>query len=374
MEKKLGLIVNPVAGMGGRVGLKGSDGSEILKKALELGATPQSPQRTIQALGQMEKLKDQIEIITCPGDMGENEAKELGFSVDIIGAGTINAGKSSAEDTRKAAGQMKALNVDLILFAGGDGTARDIFNAIGDRVTVLGIPAGVKIHSAVYGKNPKSSGELAALFLEDKIKELQEAEVMDIDEDAFRSGRVTAKLYGYLRVPYEKKYVQNLKSGGVAGEQANLEMIANYIVDTMDDESFYIIGPGTTTRPIMEKLGLSNTLLGVDVVCRKKLAANDVNEQALLKIINNQKAKLIITTIGGQGYILGRGNQQISPEVLKMIGKENIIIVSTRDKLNLNFGSPLLVDTGDETVNQWLCGYYRVVVGYGDVIMHRVST
>lgn len=366
--------MNPVAGMGGKVGLKGSDGSEILKKALELGATPQSPQRTIQALRQLERLKDQIEITTCPGDMGENEAKEFGFLVKVIGAGTINQEKSSAEDTVKAARQMKELNADLILFAGGDGTARDIYRAIGDQITVLGIPAGVKIHSAVYGKNPKSSGELAALFLEDKIKELQEAEVMDIDEDAFRSGRVAAKLYGYLRVPYEKKYVQNLKSGGVAGEQTNLEMISNYIVDNMDDDYHYIIGPGTTTRPIMEKLGLSNTLLGVDVVYRKKIVANDVNEQALLRIIGDKKVRLIITTIGGQGYILGRGNQQISPEVLKMIGKENIIIVSTRDKLNTNFGSPLLVDTGDETVNQWLCGYYRVIVGYGDVIMHRVTT
>lgn len=359
--------------MGGKVGLKGSDGSEILKRALELGATPQSPQRAMQALQQLEGLKDQIEIIAYPGEMGENEAKELGFPVNVIGGGTVIGGKSSAEDTRKAAMQMKELNVDLILFAGGDGTARDIFSAIGDQVTVLGIPAGVKIHSAVYGKTPRSSGELAALFLQDQVKELQEAEVMDIDEIAFRSGRVAAKLYGYLRVPYEKKYVQNLKSGGVAGEQATLEMISNYIIDNMDDDHYYIIGPGTTTRPIMEKLGLDNTLLGVDVIYRKKLVENDVNEQDLLRIIGNKKAKLIITTIGGQGYILGRGNQQISPEVVKLIGKENLIIVTTRDKLNLNFGSPLLVDTGDEAVNQWLSGYYRVVVGYGDVIMHRVS-
>jgi predicted polyphosphate/ATP-dependent NAD kinase len=372
MKKKLGLIVNPVAGMGGRVGLKGSDGPEILMKAIELGAKPQSPKRAIQALQRLLDIKDQIDIITYPDDMGENEVRELGMSPVVIGS--IVKGITTPEDTQIAAMQMKEIGVDLILFAGGDGTARNIYNAIGDQVIVLGIPAGVKIHSAVYGQNPKSSGELAALFLQDKVKEVQEAEVMDIDEEAFRAGRVSAKLYGYLKVPYEKRYVQNLKSGGVAGEKATLEQIANYIIDNMDDEHYYIIGPGTTTRPIMEKLGLKNTLLGVDVVYRKKLVANDVNEQSLLKIIEGQKAKIIVTTIGGQGYIFGRGNQQLSPEVLTKVGKENIIIVSTRDKLNTNFGSPLLVDTGDEEINEWLSGYYRVIVGYEDSIMHRVSS
>jgi len=372
MKKKLGLIVNPVAGMGGRVGLKGSDGPEILQKAIELGAKPQSPKRAVQALQRLINLKDEIDLITYPDDMGENEARELGFSPVVIGS--IIKGKTTPEDTQLAAKQMQEIGVDLLLFAGGDGTARNIYNAVEDQVVALGIPAGVKIHSAVYGQNPKSSGELAALFLQGKVKEVQEAEVMDIDEEAFRAGRVSAKLYGYLKVPYEKRYVQNLKSGGVAGEKATLEQIANYVIDNMDDDYYYIVGPGTTTRPIMEKLGLPNTLLGVDVVYRKKLVANDVNEQSLLKIIDGKKAKIVVTTIGGQGYIFGRGNQQLSPEVLKKVGKENIIIVSTRDKLNTNFGSPLLVDTGDEEVNDWLKGYYPVIVGYDDIIIQRVAS
>lgn len=370
MKKKIGLIVNPIAGMGGRVGLKGSDGPEILKKAIELGATPQSPKRAMQALQRLVELKEQIDIITYPDDMGENEAKELGFFTVVLGS--ITKGQTVPADTQLAAKQMQEIGVSLILFAGGDGTARNIYNAVGDQVVVLGIPAGVKIHSAVYGQNPKSSGELAALFLQDKVKELQEAEVMDIDEEAFRLGRVSAKLYGYLKVPYEKRYVQNLKSGGAAGEQATLEMVANYIVDNMEDDYYYIIGPGTTTRPIMDKLELKNTLLGIDVVYRKKLVASDVNEKSLLQIIKAKKAKIIVTIIGGQGYIFGRGNQQLSPEVLTLVGKENIIIVSTRDKLNANFGRPLLVDTGDEEVNTWLSGYYRVLVGYEDIIMQRV--
>lgn len=357
--------------MGGRVGLKGSDGLEILKKAIELGATPQSPKRAMQALERLLDIKDQLDIITYPGDMGENEAKELGFSPMVIGS--VTKDHTRPEDTQAAAKQMQEMEVDLILFAGGDGTARNIYNAVGDQVVALGIPAGVKIHSAVYGQNPKSSGELAALFLQGKVKEIQEAEVMDIDEEAFRAGRVSARLYGYLKVPYEKRYVQNLKSGGVAGEQATLEMVANHIIDNMEDEYYYIIGPGTTTRSIMEKLELPNTLLGVDIVYQKKLVANDVNEKEILQIIEGKKAKIVVTTIGGQGYIFGRGNQQLSPEVLTKVGKENIIIVSTRDKLNTNFGSPLLVDTGDEKINAWLSGYYRVIVGYEDTVIQRVA-
>ena len=143
------------------------------------------------------RYKDQLDIITYPDDMGENEVRELGMSPVVIGS--IVKGMTTPEDTQLAAKQMKEIGVDLILFAGGDGTARNIYNAIGDQVIVLGIPAGVKIHSAVYGQNPKSSGELAALFLQDKVKEVQEAEVMDIDEEAFRAGRVSAKLYGYLK-------------------------------------------------------------------------------------------------------------------------------------------------------------------------------
>lgn len=371
-KKKLGLIVNPVAGMGGRVGLKGSDGEAILRRAIELGAVPQSPGRAIQALERIAAIKDEIDLLTCPQEMGENEAIKSGFLPIVIGSGT--KGQTTPEDTIRAAKQMKELEVDLILFAGGDGTARNIYHAVGDKQIVLGIPAGVKIHSAVYGQNPNSSGELARLYLQGKVKELHEAEVMDIDEEAFRAGRVSAKLYGYLKVPYEKRYVQNLKSGGVAGEQAALEAIANYVVDQMEEDFIYIIGPGTTTRVIMDKLGLKNTLLGVDAICNRQLVANDVNESQLLHLLEGRKAKIVVTTIGGQGYIFGRGNQQLSPAVISKVGKENIIIVSTRDKLNSIFGNPLLVDTGDEAVNAMLNGYFRVIVGYDEAIMQRVAS
>ena len=369
--KKLGLIINPIAGMGGRVGLKGTDGLDILEKAKKLGAKPQSEERAVETLKRLEPLKDKIELITYPEEMGETASVRCGFSPRIIG--TIKGFMTAAADTQQAARNMSDLGVDLILFAGGDGTARDIYRAVGDSSVVLGIPAGVKIHSAVYACNPVISGDLAALFLEGKIKKIIEAEVMDIDEENFRRDIISARLYGYLRIPYKNRYLQRVKAGSSEDERYSQEAIAFEIIKNMSDEFYYIIGPGTTTRAIMEKLNVDCSLLGVDMVYRKRLAGKDLSESELLEKIEGKKAKLIVTPIGGQGYLFGRGNQQISPEVVECVGKENIIIIATKQKINSLFGHSLLVDTGDETADRLLNDYFRVITGYREYVIYNVT-
>jgi len=370
-EKRLGLIVNPVAGIGGRVGLKGSDGAEIQKRALELGAVPQSLDRAIQALERIKSIKDDLEVITYPGEMGEDAVTACGFEPTVIGS--IKQGETTAEDTRIAAQEMLRLKVNLLLFAGGDGTARDIYSAVGEGIPVLGIPAGVKIHSAVFATNPISAGDLAVLYLRGRVSSLREAEVMDIDEEAFRQGIVSAKLYGYLKIPFRRRLVQSLKIASRPGEKASLEAIACDVVDRMGDDYLYIIGPGTTTRAITSKLGLNKTLIGVDVVFKRKLLASDVNESQLLNLLERREAKIIVTPIGGQGCIFGRGNQQISPEVIKRVGKDNIIVVSAPEKIDSLGGRPLWVDTGDRAVDRMLSGYMRVVTGYDEQVICKVS-
>jgi predicted polyphosphate/ATP-dependent NAD kinase len=383
-RKRLGLIINPIAGMGGRVGLKGTDGAHILKLALQLGARPEAPKRAMAALEVLFSIKDEIELLTYPGDMGENQANAMGFSPVVLGtkAGPHSGessrvwelGRTTSEDTEQAALDMLRAEVDLILFAGGDGTARNIFNAVGDKVPVLGVPAGVKIHSSVYATSPRDAGHLVARYLKGQVTLVKDAEVMDLDEDAFREGRVTAKLYGYLRVPYEEHLVQNLKSGSTESELAALDGIADRIIEEMEPGMAYIIGPGTTTRPIMEKLGLAATLLGVDVVLNKRLLIADANEGQLLQLLDDGKfAQIIVTVIGGQGYVFGRGNQQLSPEVIRKVGKDNIRIIATRGKLNALNRRPLLVDTGDDELNQMLKGYYRVLVSYDREVMYRIG-
>lgn len=370
MRKTLGLIVNPIAGMGGSVGLKGTDGEEILKKAKKLGAKPIAPARAIEALKEISPYKQNIKLVTYPYDMGENEAKACGFDPIVIGS--IDREKTTSIDTKNAAKDMLKLKVDLLLFAGGDGTARDICEVVGDQLPVLGIPTGVKMHSGVFAINPKNAGILALMFLQRNI-ETRKAEVMDIDENAFRQQRLSAKIYGCLRVPYETRMVQNVKVGGISTEREALEEIASFVIDNMQDDYLYIVGPGTTTKHIMEKLGLRYSLLGVDVVHKGKIIALDVNELQLLKLISSKKAKIIVTIIGGQGFIFGRGNQQISPKVIQKVGKDNIIVIATENKLMSLSGGPLLVDTGNEKVDEMLKGYIKVITGYGKTVIYKVA-
>jgi len=370
-RRRLGLIVNPIAGIGGRVGLKGSDGAAIQAKALALGAVPRSLERAAQALGRTKRVKD-LEVITFPGEMGEDTARVCGYEPSVIGA--ITPGATTASDTQNSALQMQRLDVDLLLFAGGDGTARDIYAAVADTLPVLGIPAGVKIHSAVFGTNPISAGDLTALYLEGRVFDLREAEVLDIDEDAIRHGTVSAQLYGYLKIPYRGSLVQSLKTPSAPGEQAAMGAIACDIVDGMEVDWLYVIGPGTTTRAIAIELGLEKTLIGVDVVRNRELVARDVNERQLLELLEGKQGKIVVTPIGGQGYIFGRGNQQISPLVIQQVGRDNIIVISTTSKIYSLLGRPLLMDTGDRQVDALLGGYISVITGYNQEMIYRVSS
>jgi predicted polyphosphate/ATP-dependent NAD kinase len=368
--KKLGLIVNPIAGMGGSVGLKGTDGEAILRKAIELGATPLAPSRTIEALREITQSKNDFELISCPHEMGETEASACGFNPTIIGS--MKTGNSTPRDTRDCAAQMLTLGVDLMLLAGGDGTARDVYDAIGDRLPVLGIPTGVKMYSAIFAISPRIAGKLAMRFLQGQVS-ICKGEVMDVDTSAFGRNVISATLHGYLSVPCERLMVQSAKNGGTTTEREALQEIASYVVDNMENGIIYIIGPGTTTKSIMDKLTLNSALLGVDAVRNRELIASDANEAELLALTKDKKAKIIVTVIGGQGFIFGRGNQQISPKLIDRVGTDNIIVVAAQNKIASLRGRPLLVDTGSSEIDDKLRGYIKVITGYARAVVYRVA-
>ena len=241
---------------------------------------------------------------------------------------------------------------------------------------VIGVPAGVKIHSAVYATTAAAAGDLVVLYLGGRAGavQLRESEVMDIDEDAFRDDRVSAHLYGYMKVPVARGLVQSAKAGGVAGEERALNDVATEVIREMEPGVLYIVGPGTTTRTILQRLGLPKTLLGVDVVLDGALVAADAGQDDLLALLREHAAaRIVVTVIGGQGHIFGRGNQQIGPEVLRATGLDHVIVIATQTKLLSLEGRPLLADTGDPELDAALAGYVKVVTGLGERMMCRVG-
>lgn len=371
-HQTIGLIVNPIAGMGGRVGLKGTDGAAALAEARLRGAQPASHERVRKALQRLTPYADVLVVLTGAGALGADAAREAGLDTRIVHAATT--ADSTADDTRAAARAMLQAGVDLLLFAGGDGTARDIFDVVGEAVPVVGIPAGVKMVSAVFGTTPESVGTLAGRYLAgDPAIRLREAEVMDIDEDAMRDDRVTTRLYGYARSPYSRAYSQNAKSGSSLRDDAALDAVCRQIAREMAPGHLYILGPGSTTRRVMAALGLPATLLGVDAVIDGRIAGADLAEADLLRLMQGRAASLIVGVLGGHGSLFGRGNQQISSAVLRQIPRERIVVVAALDKLLALSPKRLLVDTGDDEIDTLLSGHLPIRIAPYRSLVFRVE-
>ncbi|MFT4652705.1 MAG: putative polyphosphate/ATP-dependent NAD kinase [Kangiellaceae bacterium] len=368
---RLGLIINPFAGIGGALALKGSDGAEVRTRAMENGGEQLAMQKASLALKQCLAIKDQLTILTGNGDMGENAAKMLGFEYEVMHRSDT---QTESKDTQALASKLLDAKVDLILFAGGDGTARNLCNVVSTLVPVLGIPAGCKIHSGVYAITPKSAGIVLRKVIEGELLSLHDGEVRDIDETLFRQGKVMSKHYGEMKIPSELTYIQAVKMGGKESDELLLDDISDYVLEIIEDfpETFFVMGSGSTVDAIMQQANLPNTLLGVDIVKAGKVIAQDVTARELLSITAGKDSKLVATIIGGQGHILGRGNQQLSPMFIKQIGKQNIILVATKAKLHLLGDKGLISDSGDTELDDDLAGPISVITGYRDQVLYFV--
>jgi predicted polyphosphate/ATP-dependent NAD kinase len=308
--------------------------------------------------------------------MGANVLDRLELKNEVVFESS--SATTTAADTCEAVRHLCARGIDLLVFAGGDGTARDVLDAIKgcgqeEQLPVVGIPAGCKINSAVYAVSPAQAGELLARFVHGQPLNVKKAEVMDLDEVAYRSGQIRASCYGYLLVPMDDTRMQAVKQGGINHGVLAVQDIAADIVESMEDDTLYFIGAGSTTAAVMDELGLAKTLLGVDVVLNHELLASDVDEKTLLSLLNGKPAKIIVTAIGGQGHVFGRGNQQFSPEVIVKVGGANIVIIATSEKLHSLQGRPLLVDTGDIQLDAQLRGVKQIVTGFEQRTLYQVK-
>ncbi len=362
----IGLIVNPIAGLGGSVGLKGTDG--LVERALALGAVPQAHLRAELAV---REIPPTIPIACAAGVMGETVMAAAGRApVHVVGS-NHSANSTSAEDTRQAIADLVQLGAELILFAGGDGTARDVCSVVSDRVVVLGIPAGVKIQSGCFAQTPRAAGTLAAAWHAGRRRE-QLAEVVDLDDHALRDGRIGPRLYGVMRVPLGPGLVAGTKSPSNNEDPAAIAGIAARIAKRSSNRTL-LLGPGTTMAAIGAAMQIETTLLGVDLVRNGELIVADGSAQSLLAGLREDGADTIVTPIGGQGFILGRGNQQLSPQVLHAAGIGRLTVVCSPAKLAVLGGRPLIVDTGEESTDQEIRGWHRLVTGYDEETIYQVE-
>jgi len=366
---RVGLIVNPVAGLGGRVGLKGTDG--LADAALALGAEPQAEARTVRALKRIKS--GSVALLAAAGAMGQKAAGAAGLIAEIM-PGAADT-QTSAADTIAIARAMQG-RVDLILFAGGDGTARDLFSAIGDTVPMLGIPAGVKMQSGVFAATPEAAGDLVGAMAASENRErlhYRASEVMDIDEEALRQGAISPRLFGYAKVPHLQRLLQNAKVRNHGLDEGAMHAAAGQIAEGMEPGILYAIGPGRSAKWVLQALGLSGAMLGTDLVLDRRLIARDANERAILEAAAERKLRIVVGVIGGQGYVFGRGNQELSPAVIRRAGRDAITIIASQQKLLALEDQRLLVDTGDPELDRMLAGYWRVTVGPREDMVMKVE-
>ncbi len=341
--------------MGGPAGFKGTDGR--VEEARRYGAEPLARERAKITLGHLKKSKE-ITFLTCSGEMGEDLLAETGLDAQVL---YEYSGESSAIDTKKAVEQFIQKGVELILFCGGDGTARDVFDAAKDEIPILGIPAGVKMYSAVFAIDPETAAELVS-GNEGIVR--RDCEVMDVDEDAYRAGILHTRLYGYARVPTRPGKTQGSKQVfEETDEERAKDEIARFIHEVMLPDILYILGAGTTTASIARTLGIEKTLLGVDVIRNGKPVARDVDEKTLSALVAPETdVRIIVSPIGAQGFIFGRGNQQISKRVIRKAGIHHVIAVATPHKLRET--PTLYVDTGDPDLDREFGSSIQVISGY----------
>jgi predicted polyphosphate/ATP-dependent NAD kinase len=371
-QRKIGFLVNPIAGVGGRIGLKGSDDVDVIREKINSGEGKKvANERAGRFLKVISDLKEEIKFLCFQGEMGSDILQKHKMNFEIIGQPEKE--KTTRADTKRAANKFFEKGVKLIVFVGGDGTACDMYDAVNEKIPLLAVPAGVKMHSACFALNPEVAGTIFRQFHNGELN-IKLAEVMDIDEQAFREGRLSAELKGMVKIPYLVSAIQGGKmaSPSTADEKLDKKVIAQRVSEDMDKDVLYLLGPGTTCTAVADLLKLDKTLLGVDAIYNRELVGDDLNEEEILELLEkHSEARIIVTVIGNQGFIFGRGNQQFSPIVIRKVGIKNIILIATVNKLERT--EKLRVDTGDPELDKELRGFIRVVTSYNQDFMMRIG-
>ena len=390
----VGVVVNPIAGMGGRVGLKGTDGK--LSEALELGAEPRAPDRARRALERLGEVDPEVTVSTVREPMGERLVREAGFepvrvvdpfeeptdATDGEDSTSDPDGEDSASDDSSTVPDVRSLRadhtqravraflesdgdasaVDVVLFVGGDGTAADVAEALeGTETPMIGVPAGVKVYSSVFAVSPEDAADVVATF-----SRTERREVMDIDEDEYREGEVNPELRAVAHVPVAENLQSSKQLGGGTVESL-AEGVADDVRDREGEGVTYVLGPGSTVGAIKDALGFEPSPIGVDVWRDGEVVARDATEEEILAELGEENV-IVVSPIGGQGFVFGRGNPQLSPAVIREC---DVHIVASRQKLD--GVRTLRVDTDDPELDAELSGWVKVRVGKYETRMMKIA-
>jgi|TARA_B110000444_G_scaffold53082_1_gene48992 predicted polyphosphate/ATP-dependent NAD kinase len=368
---RLGLLVNPDAGLGGRLGLKGSDGQA--EYARSQGAEDRAGPRVKDALHYFSNLhrdKSEIQWFTSEGRMGTHWIPE-DIEIGDITAMHKSPKMTTSSDTSELVISLIKSNIDLLVYAGGDGTTRDIISVLESQgkseIPVIGIPCGVKMHSGCFASSPKAGAEVLSAWLNGDLL-ISSTEVLDLDEEKYRNGEWIVRLYAEAKTPASPRWMQGAKMRVEAtGEEEIIEGLADHIRDILiDDNRLIIWGSGGTLRTISNMVGFQGSVLGIDASLGSKQIGTDLNEKQLLNLLSshNGELTLLLSPMGGQGFLIGRGNLQLSPDVLKAITVNNILGVVTPAKL-LSVRR-LRIETGDTDLDREFAAkkYLKVLQGY----------
>ena len=370
---RLGLIVNPVAGMGGSVGLKGTDGN-LAAEAMSLGAEPLASPRAAVALSQLVQAGANVEVLTCSGPMGAEAARRSGL--DPVVVYEVAEGATTALDSRAGAMRIIERQPDLMLFAGGDGTARDLLDVVGVSTPLLGVPAGVKMHSAVFAATARAAGDVACSYLAaaDRESLLRDAEIMDREPSPTLDAALSPRLYGMVRTPSVSFLVPGAKSSSRVTDQAALAGAIRRVARLMGDGRLSLLGPGSTMQRVKRECGFEGSPLGIDAVNGGRRVGADLNERQILDLLGNAPARIVVSVVGGQGFLFGRGNQPLSKRVIRRVGLDHIVVLSSLEKLASLAERCLLVDTGEAGLDEALAGYLKVFVSEMKTVMMPVRS
>ncbi len=369
---RIGVIANPDAGLGGRLGLKGSDGQAELARSK--GAEDRSGPRLESMLRHFSRIhrdeSTEIEWITSSGRMGTE------WIPDELQIGTISevhqsSGNTSASDTQDAVAMLLDHGIDLLVYSGGDGTTRDIVSSLSDsespELPVIGVPSGVKMHSGCFASSPKAAAEVLSAWIHGDLL-VSSTEVLDLDEELYRKGKWVVRLYAEAFSPNSPRWMQGSKELiQTESEEDIIVGLSDHIEESIAEEGRLVIwGSGGTLREIGGNIGFELTTLGIDATIGSEQVGTDLAESGIIELLESHDGPvtLLLSPMGGQGFLIGRGNLQLSPAVLSPIGIENILGVVTPAKL-LTVRA-LRIETGDESLDEEFASkrYMKVLQGY----------